>query len=251
MKSLVIDKKDLKHNIKQIKDLAKSNYKNENGEDYKIIAVIKGNGYGLGLIQYAKILIDQGISTLAVATIEEGIELREAGIEVDIIELSQAGIKSELKKLIENNIIITIGSAEEANIVNEIGQELEKKVRAHIKIDTGFGRYGFIYNTQIKEIIEVYKNFENIQIEGTFTHFSNSCSNKEKDTKTQFDRFINTIETLKMNDVNPGMLHVCNSSAFLKYKYMHLNAARIGSALTGRILVQNTIRTKTNWEIKN
>ena len=242
MRVVTVEKKDLKHNIKQIKNIS--------SEDYKLIGVVKGNGYGLGLVQYSKNLIDNGIDFLAVATIEEAITLRKADINVDILMLSSTGIVSELETLIQNNIIITIGSIEEAKKANEIGIKNKVKVRAHIKIDTGFGRYGFVHDSDIKDIIEVYKEYNNLQIEGTFSHFSQSYAKDEKHTKLQFDRFINVIEILKMNDINPGMLHICNSSAFLRYTHMHLNAARIGSAFTGRLIIPNTIGLKKVGQVK-
>lgn len=241
MKALVIEKKDLIHNVKAIKEVARKNGKSDNGKDYQIIAVVKGNGYGLGLIEYSELLINQGINFLAVSTVEEAILLRKSGIKVDILLLSSICDKSEIKELIDNDIILTIGSIQAAEIANNC--DTDKKIRVHIKIDTGFGRYGFLYS-QTKEILDVYKNYSKLNIEGTFSHFAQSFSNKEKYTKLQFERFISIVEMLKLNEINPGMLHICNSSAFLKYPYMHLNAARIGSAFLGRILVPNKIGLK-------
>ena len=239
MKAVVINKEDLRYNIEKIKEYAEKNLPDDNGKKVKIIAVIKANGYGLGIVEYSKFLIDNGIDYLAVATIEEALKIRQAGItekEAKVLMLSSTAIKEEVETLIENNIIITIGSEESAKIAENIGKKLNKKIRAHIKIDTGFGRYEIVNPTWRKTL----KQIKNIKIEGTFTHFSNSYYD-DNYTKTQFNRFLDCIETLKMNDIETGMLHVCNTSAFIKFPNMHLNAVRIGSAFTGRISFTNSM----------
>ena len=242
MNTIVINKEDLRHNIQKIKEHAEKSGKDDNGNPVKIIAVIKGNGYGLDIIQYTQFLIDNGISMFAVSTVEEALKLRKAGIKEEILMLSSTAIEEELELLIENNIIITIGSKEDIEIAEKIGKCKSKKVRAHLKIDTGFGRYGFVYNKK-EEIIENLKKIENIKIEGTFSHFSISYFS-EKYTKEQFTRFIDVIEALKLNKIETGILHICNSSAFVKYPNMHLNAVRIGSAFSGRLSFQNNLGLK-------
>jgi len=240
MKSLTINKNDLRHNIKMIK--AQTNAKIDSGKRYTIIGVVKGNGYGLGLIEYSKFLIDNGIRMLGVATIEEAIELRDAGIKEDIIILSSISIKKDIKKLVKNDIIITIGSKESADIANKLAKKY--KIRAHIKIDTGFGRYGFIYD-DYRTIIDTIKGLDkNIKLEGMFSHFSLAYYKNNKWTKEQFNRFIKLVEILKLNDINIEMLHICNSPAFINYPEMRLNAARIGSAFLGRVHAQNNIGLK-------
>ena len=239
MKSLVIDIKGLRQNIEQIKKYATQNWKEDKVNYIKIIAVVKLNGYGLWIQQYTKFLIDNGINMFAVYTIEEALKLRQAGIKNDILILSAVAIEEDVKTLIDNKIILTLGSKEDIEIIEKIAKQKNEKIRVHLKIDTGFGRYGFIYSNK-EELVEHLKNIQNIKIEGTYSHFSISYYD-DKYTKIQFERFLDVIETLKMNQIDVGMLHICNSSAFAKFPNMHLNAVRIGSAFLGRLSCVNSL----------
>ena len=197
MNRLVIQKEDLRHNIEQIKKYATKSGQDDRGNPLKVIAVVKANGYGLGIVEYTKFLIDNGIDFFAVSTLEEAILLRQKGIKEKILMLSSTAIKEDVEKLVENNIIITIGSQNDVKIAEEVASKKNIKIKAHLKIDTGFGRYGFIYSNR-EEMIQVLKEMKNID----------------------------------------------NSSAFIKYPIMHLNAVRIGSAFVGRLSFQNYLGLK-------
>ena len=242
MKALVIEKDKLKHNIKQIKEIA--------GKETKIIAVIKGNGYGLGIVQYAKILIDNGIENFAVSTVEEALILRKEGISKKILMLSSTAVKEEIEELVKNDITITIGSKEAGEMAEKIAKEQNKKINVHLKIDTGFGRYGFCYN-QKEDMLEEIKKWENLKIEGTFSHFSMSFYEKNEYTQKQYDRFMECVQFLKEKKIETGILHICNSSAFLKFKNMHLDAVRVGSAFLGRIAIPNIYGLKKIGYLKS
>lgn len=246
MKTLFISKEDLKSNIEKVRKYAP---KLDNNLEYTIIGIVKGNGYGMGLIQYSKFLVQNGIKILAVATVEEALELRKAEIKTEILMLSVVNNKKELEELVKNNITITIGSTKSAELASEIAEK-GNQIKAHIKIDTGFGRYGFLYNDFVS-IIETIKNLDkNIQIEGIYSHFSMSYYKDNKWTKEQFNRFMQVLESLELNDIKIKLKHICNSPGFLNYPEMHLNAARIGSAFVGRVSAEKNIGLKKIGQLK-
>lgn len=235
MKKLIISRKDLKNNLKLIRKRLNSQGKDDVGNVPKIIAVVKGNGMGLGLIEYSKFLVNNGIDFLAVANLEEAIALRQAGIQEEILMMTPVSKEKELQQLIENQITLTISSKQQIEVIEKIANNEEAQIKAHIKIDTGFGRYGFLYKNT-KDILDAFKMCDKIKITGTYTHFARPMD--EKFTKVQFNRFLDVVQFLKKEGRNPGMLHCSESTAFLKYQIMNLNAVRIGSAIQGRTLVQ-------------
>lgn len=225
MKELIINKSDLLSNINEIK-------KNIPDNNYTIIAVVKGNGYGLGLIPYTKFLSENGIHFFAVADFEEAIKLRNSGINEKLICLTPLLDKESVEILIKNDVILTIDSKESANIANELAKTLNKTITAHIKIDTGLSRFGFNHSS-INEIANIIKENNNITFEGIFSHFSNSLASDNSFSIKQFNNFTKTITELENLGINFKLKHICNSSGFFKYPDMRLNCARIGSAFIG------------------
>jgi len=233
MKTLVVETQKLRENLKIVREIVEKNNK-----ETKLIAVIKGNGYGLGLVEYAQFLADNGIEIFAVATVEEAIQLRQGGIKQNILMMSSTAVKEDVETLIKNDITLTIGSTESGKVVDEVASQMNRKVKVHIKIDTGFGRYGFIHSRK-GEIVEAIKSWNYIEIEGMFSHFSIAFYGNGQESREQYGRFVGCVEELKNNGINPEILHVCNSSAVLRFPEMHLNAVRVGSLLLGRLSIPN------------
>ena len=176
---------------------------------------------------------------MAVASTGEAVKLRSINQEIDILNMSSTAIKEDIEELIENNIIITIGSTECAKIVNEIANQ-QKEIRAHIKVDTGFGRYGFINKNEVIQTIKELNS--NIKIEGIFSHFSIAYYKNNEHTKRQYSMFLKVLEALEEENIEIKLKHICNSPAFLNYPEMRLNAARIGSAFLGRVDNQSNLK---------
>lgn len=225
MNELIVNTNNLLFNLNEVR-------KRISKDDYTIIAVVKGNGYGLDILKLTNFLSENGIRFFAVAAINEALALREAGITEKIMILTPFTDKDLVRTLIDNDIILTIDSENSAKIANTIAEEENKVITAHIKIDTGLSRYGFTYNSTNK-IATIIKECNNINFEGIFSHFSNSLAADSSWSVKQFTRFLQTITDLEEKGIKFNLQHICNSSGFFKYSNMHLNAARIGSAFTG------------------
>lgn len=244
MNRVIIEKANLEHNIKLIKDKVRD-FRNDKGESVKIIAVIKGNAYGMDSLLIARRLIDNNINFFAVSELEEAIYLRNNNFSNPILLLQSTNDEESLNQLVENDLVATISNVEELELLNKIAKNKNKKIEVHLKIDTGFGRFGFLVDEQnVVNLANTLNKCENIKVTGTYSHFIESYANDDKLTRKQFNAFIDVIEILKKNKIETGLLHICNSSAFFKYPEMYLNAVRIGSAFTGRLQISNVTGLK-------
>lgn len=241
MKVLEIKTKDLENNIVKLQKRA---------GDRKIIAVVKRNGYGLGLENFVEILLEHGINYLAVSSVEEAIELADKKMNATILCLGATSIEEEIQLLLDKDVVVTIGNIDTAKKVNEIAKNMNKKAHVHLKIDTGFSRYGFLY-TEKNEILNSIQSCTSILVDGIFSHFSSAYFEKEDYTRLQYKRFLEIKSYLEDNNINIPMYHICNSSAFLKYDDMFMDAVRIGSAFLGRISVKNNIGLKKIGMLKS
>ena len=224
MNLYIVDRKALEHNIRVLQEKA---------GDTAIYGVIKGNGYGLKLLSMAQILKENGICRFAVTGLDEVCALREGGFaEEEILMMRATCIPEELEVLLERNATATVGSLECAQAMDQVAEKMGKPFPCHVKIDTGMGRYGFLPEN-LEEIKQVYA-LEHLNITGVYTHFHSAFSS-EKDTRAQFAAFTGVLDKLTAAGYDLGTRHCCNSSAFLKYPEMYLDAVRLGSALLGRL----------------
>lgn len=232
MKQYVINKADLVHNISIIKEMA---------GQARVVAVLKGCGYGLGIVEFAEVLRDNGIDFFAVSEVEEAKILREAGFENDILLLTATAIEEDIRTCLDLGVILSAGSEEAFEKISSLTGE--NSARVHLKIDTGFGRFGFSAD-DMECAVECIKRHGNINVEGVFSHLSFAFSDKRADVQQQYDRFLSCLDKLESAGITNLMKHICNSCAFLQYKDMHLDAVRVGSAFLGRLPLSNNYGLK-------
>lgn len=227
MGNFIVDINALIENIHTIQSIA---------QQVPIWAVVKGNGYGLGIKAVVSTLFAQGIQQFCVSELEDVRAVRETcGTQVQILMLQPTTDPKILSELIRMDAICTVSSWEDAVKLNNAALDFDKKAKAHLKIDTGMGRYGFTEN-ELPQIRNIYQYLDSITILGTYTHFASSY--KKKPTKQQYARFLHILELLRSSGFDPGVCHCCNSAAFFQYPEMYMDGVRIGSAFLGRMTIE-------------
>ncbi len=196
----------------------------------RIIAVIKENGYGTGLINEYEILRKQGIDFFAVADADDALLLRDYGATEDILLMTPSYDKEELKELVFENIVVTLESERQLDTLKTIFRESKIMPRVHIKIDTGMGRYGFYYSS----IPDLTSITDYVNVEGCFTHLAGG-SNYKRSVRNQIQRFNQAITALNNMGISPRLMHIANSRALTTVGDCGFNAIRVGSALLGRV----------------
>lgn len=232
MKQLVVEKSRVISNIEKVKARA-----GEHGA--AVYAVVKGDAYGLGLLEMAGLCRQCGITRFALVEIEDAITLRENGYIAEEILMMRSTVEPRyLEALCEYNLVGTIGSHDVALAMSGMAQRRGTVIEAHIEIDTGMGRGGFL-PSDTGALVSIYKNIPNLALTGIYTHFSRAFSS-EKATRRQTDDFKAVLDRLRAAAIEPGLVHAANSSALFNYDFCMFDAVRVGSALTGRIATKRT-----------
>jgi alanine racemase len=202
----------------------------------QFMAVVKADGYGHDSKVVSEYAIKGGASQLGVATLKEGIKLRSFGVKKPILVLGNLYTKKDLIIAFQNDLMPTISSLRECLICNNIGKQFGLKFSLHLKVDTGMSRLGFESNEFIKEF-EKIKSFENILIEGIYSHLSSADEDNSLDPKssTQLQRF-KFKKLLKQINVDSNqniMIHLANSAGMLLNKDFHFHMVRVGLSMYG------------------
>lgn len=234
-----INLSNLENNINEIKKIIP--------DTCKIMAVIKANAYGHGIINIAKKLSNIGIQDFAVATLEEAISLRENNINGNILILGYTDFH-DIKYAVKYDLIQTIVDYQYATKINEL--KLKSKLKAHIKVNTGMNRIGENYKN-IDNIAKIYK-MENIEVLGIYSHLCVADSNKSEDvefTTKQINNFYECVNSVKNLVKDVGKIHLQSSYSILNYSDLKLDYVRPGIIMYG-IYSDKFSKTKIQPNIK-
>ena len=203
-------------NIKHIKQVSET----------PVMAVVKADAYGHGLVPVAQAALAAGASSLGVALLEEAITLREAGITAPILAwLVPPG--SDFKLAVDNKIELAASSIKALEEIAAVKSEFRPKV--HLEVDTGMSRGGFLDEWGKIDGHHV----ANLDIVGIFSHFARADEPGEAQNDLQRKRFKEMVATVESFGYTNIVRHLSNSAATLKDHNSRFDMVRVGIAMYG------------------
>ena len=220
---------NLQHNYQELRKKIPS--------ETRFLGVVKADAYGHGAVPISRHLRELGAQFLAVSNIEEAAQLRYAGIRGPILILGYTPVK-HAEDLAKMGLRQEVHSLEYAQALNEQLRGLHRRVKIHLKLDTGMSRLGFFAydHPEVLQQFQAVAAMENLYIEGVFTHFPVADSLSPEDeafTRMQFRRFMDMISAMESCGIHPEIRHCCNSGGTILYPEYALDMVRPGIATYG------------------
>ncbi len=211
-----VSREALENNIRVVRGLLKP--------ETKLLAVVKSNAYGHGLVETAKIFCETGADWLGVDNIDEAILLRESGIKVPILVMGYTPV-DRFEEAVKNDLRLTSYNLLPKSLVPNIYPAL------HLKIDTGMSRQGIL----VLELSEFLKSLPaGVNIEGVFTHFANADNLDDRSyPNLQLANFNKALKIFQEHDIKPAIRHAVATTGLLTMPEAQLDMVRIGIAFYG------------------
>ncbi len=223
-----VNTSSLRHNFSAVKSIVP--------KDAHIMAVVKANAYGVGAIKASEIFLQEGANYLGVATLDEALELRSHFSKTPILILGYSP-NSNASMLIDNDLSAMIFSLEQAEVFSQMALKSQKRLKIHLKIDTGMHRLGLEPNFKSIEIIKKIRTLKGLEVEGIFTHLSNADAKIKTHAKNQMKAFNAFLEQLLNQKIEFQYRHAYNSAGILSLcngnENRFLNLYRPGIMLYG------------------
>lgn len=220
----------LDNNITQIKSVI--------DPSAKLCAVVKADCYGHGYEYTAQQMQESGADWFGVSNLAEALQMRKAGIDRPVLILGYTP-PDKVRELVYNDISQAVYSLSYARALSENAALYGVTVNAHIKVDTGMSRIGFLYHDSVEDYpvldeIEKVCSLPGINPEGIFTHFSSAdCADGELFTRLQYDLFLSACDRLAARGIYFEIRHCSNSAGILSYREMNFDMVRAGIILYG------------------
>ncbi|WQV58206.1 alanine racemase [Helicobacter pylori] len=235
----------LRHNFHAVKSIVP--------KDACVMAVVKANAYGAGAIKASEIFLQEGANYLGVAALDEALELRSHFSQTPILILGYSP-NANASMLIDNDLSAMVFSLEQAEVFSQMALKSQKRLKIHLKIDTGMHRLGLEPTFKSIETIKKIRALKGLEVEGIFTHLSNADAKIKTHAKNQMKAFNAFLEQLLNQKIEFQYRHAYNSAGILSLcngnENRLLNLYRPGIMLYG-FYPSNEMKESSQTILKN
>ncbi len=226
----------LRENVRQIKERLPAGT--------QMMAVVKADAYGHGILRVAHHALKAGADQLAVARTDEGAVLRRHGVKAPVLVLG-ASTPDELRDGVENGLTLTVCTEKSVRLLEQYASVAEKVALMHLKLDTGMGRIGARTAEEVQGILAALAQSPHVSMTGVFTHFADADGVDDGYTHAQLERF------QQLTALIPGevLRHCANSAAIHRYPEAAMGMVRAGISMYGCPPVQTELplRPVMDW----
>jgi alanine racemase len=223
------------------------------GKRTRVIAIVKADAYGHGIVPVAKRAVKWGVDFLGVATVEESAALRGAGIRIPIILLVQPDI-SLLREVVDLRLRLCLSDLRIAEALGKMAGRANWTAPVHCKIDTGMGRQGFSL-AAAPENLKSLTHMPHVDIEGIATHFPSADQKGDPFARDQIRLFKQLLKHLERQGIPYEIAHAANSAGVINYPESVFDGIRPGLMTYGispveHAALQSTLMPVLRWETK-
>ncbi len=201
--------------------------------DCQVMPVIKSDAYGHGILETARLFENMSTWGFGIYEMEEAAILRRSGIEATLFMLS--GLLGEgAEKVLEFDLTPGVVSLDELNELETKARIHGKRVKVHLKVDTGMSRFG-MKPDEIYWAAKERESFGHLEFEGIYSHFACADEPDHAANERQLRLFKDVIDQVKLSGWHPKFIHMANSAAIMFNKESHFNLVRPGIAIYGAL----------------
>ncbi len=199
------------------------------GTEVPVMAMVKADGYGHGMVMAARAFAGAGCATFGVAELREAVLLRQAGIAGDIyVTIGFAAEDADL--LFQYQLIPVIYSYEAARVLSARAVALGQEIEVHVKVDSGMSRLGLLPD-ELAVFFDGVAALPGMRIGGVMSHFPEADIAGAPSTESGYATFAGVIREVKSRF--GGICHIANSGAVLNFPASFCDMVRCGIALYG------------------
>jgi len=214
-------------------DRIAANYRflREQAGGVEIMAVLKADAYGHGVVPIARRLVEEGAAMIGVGDSSEAFELREGGIVAPILILG-AIVPGEAEKVVAYDIATCIHSFSRAMQLSAAAVAQNRTATVHLMVDTGMGRLG-VTPSRAPELATEIVALPHLELTGIASHYASAASPIPIQLEQQFNEFSDVVRAVAAVGIEPGIVHASNTACLFSPLREHFSMVRLGIGLLG------------------